>query len=149
MKLTSSTTELDLLDRKEAAELLGTSLQYLANLASADMKREKNGEAPLGPPYVKVGKNAKYRRSDLLKWHDRRSQETRRGSRDLGTPAAGAASVATSSAPATLPAATPDRGPVVCFAAVELFGSDMGESEVTLRRRADGKIEIVRVLNLR
>lgn len=55
----------DLLSRKEAAEYLGLSPQTLAVWTSA--KR-------YGLPTIKVGRVVRYRRRDLEKWLDERTE---------------------------------------------------------------------------
>ena len=60
-------TARDLLDEKEAAHLLDTSPGTLSVWRST-------GRYNL--PFIKIGRNVRYRRSDLLAWLEKRTRET-------------------------------------------------------------------------
>ncbi|MCP5227682.1 helix-turn-helix domain-containing protein [Accumulibacter sp.] len=57
----------DLLDEKEAAQVLDTSPGTLSVWRST-------GRYNL--PFIKIGRNVRYRRSDLLAWLEKRTRET-------------------------------------------------------------------------
>jgi predicted DNA-binding transcriptional regulator AlpA len=62
---TKARIDKDLLNATEAAAFLTMGVQTLADWRSAGV----------GPRYIKVGRNVRYRRSDLLQWLEMRAVE--------------------------------------------------------------------------
>ena len=57
-------------DDKAAAIYCGRSVSWMRNNRYDDIKRIDNGKQPLGPRWIRQGRNIRYYREDLDSWLD-------------------------------------------------------------------------------